>query len=273
MSGWHEFLVQISINTGDLPAGEVEELRNAERLRAAELAAQGHVIALWRVSNRWANRGIWRARDRAELDGILASLPLRPYMMIEVEELLEHPSDPRLAGASPSTSSNALPPLPELVLRLRSSKTVSWGRAPISMDSLPDLTVIRRDEKVLTPSILGAGIVTVYRDVPVSVMPLDMSSVETALRVIDKVEPAFAGMPRMVTHSGAHGARGALTRCVDAIVLDVGGATPTAAVVTSGDGSRAIVVRDEVRLTLSVPDVPVEVVAACLGELCVSLSV
>lgn len=275
MSEGHEFLVHISINTGDLPGGEVDELRSAERRRAADLAAQGYLVALWRVRGQWANRGIWRARDRTELDGILASLPLHPYMTIEVDELLEHPSDPRRVRSSASAYSDILSPLPALSVRCRTPEDAAGLRVPsTSLDPLPDLTVVRRDVKAPISRTISTGIATVYRDVSANMIPPNLPiSVEAALRVaIEKVEPELVGVPRVVTHSGARGARSALTRRVDAIVIDVGAATPTAAVVTSRDGTRAIVVRDEVRLTLSVPSATVEVAAASLEELCSSLS-
>lgn len=94
MSDAHEFLVSIEIDTGDLPDDQRELLRARESRRAAELAAEGHLRALWRVSGRWANRGLWRAESEAHLRDLLDSLPLRPYMTLVIEPIEEHPSDP-----------------------------------------------------------------------------------------------------------------------------------------------------------------------------------
>ena len=90
-----QFLVRIEIDTGGLDASAVAHLRSAEARRAAELADQGSLLALWRVDGRWANVGIWQAANEDALNSILDSLPLRPYMQLEVVRLAEHPSNPR----------------------------------------------------------------------------------------------------------------------------------------------------------------------------------
>ncbi len=43
--------------------------------------------------------GLYRAADDAELQAILESLPLRPWMEISVTALAEHPNDPALSSA------------------------------------------------------------------------------------------------------------------------------------------------------------------------------
>jgi muconolactone D-isomerase len=52
------------------------------------------LIRLWRVTGRRANVGIWRAPTTAALHDALASLPLFPYLDIEVIPLARHPNDP-----------------------------------------------------------------------------------------------------------------------------------------------------------------------------------
>ena len=90
-----EFLVRME---NLLPAGflaqERAELLRAEAARASELAAAGILIRLWRVTGRRANVGIWRAPTTAALHDALASLPLFPYLDIEVIPLARHPNDP-----------------------------------------------------------------------------------------------------------------------------------------------------------------------------------
>ncbi|WP_374114865.1 muconolactone Delta-isomerase family protein [Pseudarthrobacter sp. R1] len=93
-----EFLVRVDIDTGDLPTAEVERLRAAEGARAKELAAAGHIIALWRVPDAWSNYGLWRATDEFELTKLLDSLPLRPFMTVRIQCLAPHPNDPRSDG-------------------------------------------------------------------------------------------------------------------------------------------------------------------------------
>ena len=90
-----EFLVNINIA---LPPGmashERQELHAAEAVQAASLAAAGRLVRLWRIPGRTANWGLWRAADATELHDALTSLPLWPYMHIEVVPLARHPNDP-----------------------------------------------------------------------------------------------------------------------------------------------------------------------------------
>ncbi|MGH3217642.1 MAG: muconolactone Delta-isomerase [Streptosporangiaceae bacterium] len=90
-----EFLVHIIIEPPDsLEPDALRRLREAEAARAAELAGSGVLLRLWREPGRWANWGLWAARDEADLDAALGSLPLRPYMGVTVHPLEAHPSDP-----------------------------------------------------------------------------------------------------------------------------------------------------------------------------------
>ena len=41
--------------------------------------------------------GLWRARDAAEMQAILESLPQWSWMTVQTTPLTEHPSDPALA--------------------------------------------------------------------------------------------------------------------------------------------------------------------------------
>src|ERR1700748_3541433 len=91
-----EFLVRIDIEVpSHLPEHESCALTQREAERARELAAAGRLIRLWRVPGRRANIGLWSATDATELHEALASLPMYPYMRIQVEPLARHPSDPR----------------------------------------------------------------------------------------------------------------------------------------------------------------------------------
>jgi len=90
-----EFLVRIDVKW---PAdGDVQKkarLIEEEAARAAELATSGVLRRLWRVPGRWANYGLWEAKDATELHAALASLPFYPWLEIDVRSLAEHPSDP-----------------------------------------------------------------------------------------------------------------------------------------------------------------------------------
>jgi len=90
-----DFLVHISIKLPpDMARDESEALLSAESERAAALAKAGRLIRLWRVPGQRANWGLWRAADATELHEALTSLPLWPYMRIDVTALAKHPNDP-----------------------------------------------------------------------------------------------------------------------------------------------------------------------------------
>jgi muconolactone D-isomerase len=90
-----EFLVRIDVKwPADGDAREKARLVEEEAARAAELAASGVLRRLWRVPGRWANYGLWEAKDATELHAALASLPFYPWLDIDVRLLAEHPSDP-----------------------------------------------------------------------------------------------------------------------------------------------------------------------------------
>jgi muconolactone D-isomerase len=94
-----EFLVHIEVR---YPAdGDPEELGSlvaAERLRGAELAAEGRIRRMWRIPGRTANWGIWEAPDATALHAALMSLPFFKWLEIEVHPLAQHPSDPERPG-------------------------------------------------------------------------------------------------------------------------------------------------------------------------------
>ena len=90
-----EFLVHITIALPPgMPSDERQALYDAESARAASLATAGRLVRLWRIPGRTANWGLWHANDATELHDVLTSLPMWPYMDIEVTPLAEHPNDP-----------------------------------------------------------------------------------------------------------------------------------------------------------------------------------
>lgn len=70
-------------------------LRARERERAAELQRQGKWRHLWRVAGRYANVSIFDVEGAEQLHALLTSLPLFPFMQIEVTALCRHPSSIR----------------------------------------------------------------------------------------------------------------------------------------------------------------------------------
>jgi len=70
-----------------------EQLLARELERGRELRASGAIVDIWRIPGGLRNVGVWEAADATALDGMLASLPLFPYLEAEVTALARHPLD------------------------------------------------------------------------------------------------------------------------------------------------------------------------------------
>jgi muconolactone delta-isomerase len=97
-----EYLVTMTTHVPDgTSEGAVADVRAREGAHTRELAAQGHIIRLWRpplAPGEWRTLGLFAAADRGELEQILASMPLRVWRSDEVTELAHHPNDPVLSA-------------------------------------------------------------------------------------------------------------------------------------------------------------------------------
>jgi muconolactone D-isomerase len=90
-----EFLLHIKVTWP--PDGEPEELARrtkGESVRARELAEAGIIKRVWRIPGEWANWGLWEADDATAIHEAVTSLPMWPYLDVEVYPLAEHPNDP-----------------------------------------------------------------------------------------------------------------------------------------------------------------------------------
>lgn len=76
----------------DMPVAQADQLKARERGIAQELQRKGSWRHLWRVAGRYANVSIFDVAGPAELHELLLSLPLFPYMEVDVEALCRHPS-------------------------------------------------------------------------------------------------------------------------------------------------------------------------------------
>ena len=56
-------------------------------------------MRLWVLPGQGRALGLWRARDAAEMQAILESLPLDAWMIVQTTPLTQHPSDPAIAGS------------------------------------------------------------------------------------------------------------------------------------------------------------------------------
>jgi muconolactone delta-isomerase len=90
-----EFLTTFVIDVPEgTPGRAVEETEAREAERAEELAGQGHLRRLWALPGRGRSLGLWQAASPAQLQAILRSLPLDPWMTVQTTPLTPHPSDP-----------------------------------------------------------------------------------------------------------------------------------------------------------------------------------
>src|SRR5882757_2762056 len=93
-----EFLVDMVTTVPDRTTdAEVDAIRTREAARSRELAAQGHLLRLWRPpldAGEWRTWGLFQAADATELESVLSSMPLRVWWHDTVTPLSAHPSDP-----------------------------------------------------------------------------------------------------------------------------------------------------------------------------------
>jgi muconolactone D-isomerase len=96
-----EFLVSMTTHVPDGTSEEtIEDIRTREAACSRELAAQDHLLRLWRPPlepGEWRTIGLFAADDRDQLEEILVSMPLRVWRTDVVTPLSPHPSDPALA--------------------------------------------------------------------------------------------------------------------------------------------------------------------------------
>jgi muconolactone delta-isomerase len=98
-----EFLTTfVAVVPEGTPGEAVIQAEAREADRARELAGEGHLVRLWRLPAEGHALGLWRARDTAEMQAIVDSLPLDPFMTTQITPLTEHPSDPAITAAHPS---------------------------------------------------------------------------------------------------------------------------------------------------------------------------
>jgi muconolactone delta-isomerase len=93
-----EYLLTMTTHVPDgTSEAAVQDIRTREAARARELAVQKHLLRLWRPPlqpGEWRTLGLFAANDGAQLEEILASMPLRVWRTDEVTPLCPHPNDP-----------------------------------------------------------------------------------------------------------------------------------------------------------------------------------
>jgi muconolactone delta-isomerase len=102
-----EYLVTMTTHVPDgTPDQAVDDIRARESAHTRELAAQGHVLRLWRPPlqpGEWRTLGLFAAADDGQLAEVLASMPLRVWRTDEVTPLAPHPNDPAATAKGAGT--------------------------------------------------------------------------------------------------------------------------------------------------------------------------
>jgi len=96
-----EFLVEFELHVPHgTPESEVEDRERAEASAAAKLVDEGHLVRVWKRPGAPGETkivGLYRADSEAQIDGLLAALPLYEWMRVTVTPLEPHPNDPARA--------------------------------------------------------------------------------------------------------------------------------------------------------------------------------
>jgi muconolactone delta-isomerase len=99
-----EYLVTMTTHVPDGTSdGAIQDIRDREAARSSQLATQRRLLRLWRPPlqpGEWRTLGLFAADTGVELEGVLASMPLRVWRTDEVTPLSPHPDDP--AGQTPT---------------------------------------------------------------------------------------------------------------------------------------------------------------------------
>lgn len=69
-----------------------ESLKAQEKAFSQKLQHEGKWLHLWRVAGQYANYSVFDVESNDELHMLISSLPLFPYMTIDVTPLAQHPS-------------------------------------------------------------------------------------------------------------------------------------------------------------------------------------
>jgi muconolactone delta-isomerase len=104
-----EFLVTFTLA---VPPGTsdqtLQDAKAREAQAADDLAGQGHLLRLWALPGAGRTLGLYQARNAAQMEAILAALPLAPWMTVDTTPLSPHPSDPAIIRP-PTTVSTGTP--------------------------------------------------------------------------------------------------------------------------------------------------------------------
>ena len=104
-----EFLVTFTLAVPPgTPDQTLQDAKAREAQAADDLAGQGHLLRLWALPGAGRTLGLYQARNAAQMEAILAALPLAPCMTVDTTPLSPHPSDPAIIRP-PTTVSTGTP--------------------------------------------------------------------------------------------------------------------------------------------------------------------
>jgi muconolactone D-isomerase len=90
------YLVRMDVHLPhDMPVAQADEIKAREKAYSQELQRQNKWQQLHRIVGEYANYSVFDVDSHDELHTILSSLPLFPYMKIQVTALARHPSSIR----------------------------------------------------------------------------------------------------------------------------------------------------------------------------------
>jgi muconolactone D-isomerase len=90
------FHVRMNVDLpASMPPEQAATLKQTEKDLAQRLQREGKWRHLWRIAGQYANVSIFDVGSVDELHTLLTSLPLFPYMHIDVMPLCRHPSSVR----------------------------------------------------------------------------------------------------------------------------------------------------------------------------------
>ena len=85
------FMAKIVLSLpGDWSKEKLEEMNLTERARSVGFVRDGKLKRIYRIVGLRGNFSIWEADSLEELHETLTSLPLHPYMDIEIYPLIKH---------------------------------------------------------------------------------------------------------------------------------------------------------------------------------------
>src|SRR5260370_24246957 len=92
-----EFLIPFTLAVPPGTAAQaVEDAEAREAERTHDLAGQGHLLRVWTLPGAGRALGLYQTRDAAQMQAILESLPLAPWMTADTTPLSPHPTDPAI---------------------------------------------------------------------------------------------------------------------------------------------------------------------------------